>query len=147
MISPVLVIMESTWWLLMPWCLFGTRSSATITLTYGSQYQISSTCSAQYASVNRLSIGSDNGLLPIQCQAIILNSTGLSSIGPLGTNFIEILIKIQTFEFTKKHRKIPSAKWWPFCPGGDELKLTQYVSTHHELHVLYIYIPVMCIPS
>ena len=36
-----------------------------------------------YASVNRVSIGSDNGLSPIRCQAIIWNSAGLLSIGPL----------------------------------------------------------------
>ena len=29
--------------------------------------------------------------------------------------------KIQNFAFTKMHLKMSSAKWWPFCPGGDEL--------------------------
>ena len=43
------------------------------------------------------------------------------SIGPLGTNSYEILIKIQNFSFTKMHLKISSVKWQPFCPGGDEL--------------------------
>ena len=33
------------------------------------------------------------------------------------TNFSKILIKIQNFSFTKMHLKIPSAKWWQFCPG------------------------------
>ena len=46
------------------------------------------------ASVNRIRIGSDKGLLPIQRQAIILTKAGLS-MRPLGTNFIEILIKVQ----------------------------------------------------
>ena len=45
----------------------------------------------------------------------------LLSIGPLGTNFSEILIKIQNVLFTKLHLNISSAKWRPFCPGGDEL--------------------------
>ena len=36
----------------------------------------------------------------------------------LGTNFSEILIKIQNFSFTKMHLKISSVKWRPFCPGG-----------------------------
>ena len=49
-----------------------------------------------YASVTRVSIGSDNGLAPIRCQAIILINTVLL-IGPLGTNSSEILITIQTF--------------------------------------------------
>ena len=43
------------------------------------------------------------------------------SIGPLRTNFKEILIKILNFSFTKMHLKILSAKWRPFCPRGDEL--------------------------
>ena len=46
------------------------------------------------------------------------------SIGLLGTNVSEILIKIQNFSFTKMHLKISFAKWWPFCPGGDELMET-----------------------
>ena len=70
---------------------------------------------------NWLSISSDNGLAPIRHQAIILTNAGLLSIGPLGTNFSEIWIKICNFSFTKNHLKISSAKWRPFCPGGDEL--------------------------
>ena len=75
-----------------------------------------------YAPVNRVSIGSDNGLSPIRRQSIILTNAGLLSIGPLRTNVIEILIKIQNFSFTKMHLKITSAKRRPFYPGGDELK-------------------------
>ena len=50
-------------------------------------------------------IGSDNGLSPGQRQAIIWTNAGILSIGPLGTNFIEILIGIQAFPFTKMHLK------------------------------------------
>ena len=46
-------------------------------------------------------IGSDNGLSPGRCQAIIRTNAGILSIGHLGTNFIEILIEIQTFSLTK----------------------------------------------
>ena len=46
-----------------------------------------------YASVNRVSIDSDNGLSPIRYQAIIWTIAGLLLIEPLGTNFSEILIK------------------------------------------------------
>ena len=74
-----------------------------------------------YASVKQVSIGSDNGLPPIRHQDIVWTRAGLLSIRPLGTNFSEILIKVQNFSFTKKHLKILSAKWWPFCPGEDEL--------------------------
>ena len=36
-------------------------------------------------------------------------------IGPLGTNFSEILIKIQNFSFMKMPVKILSVKWQPSC--------------------------------
>ena len=39
----------------------------------------------------------------------------------LGTNFSKFLIKIQIFSFMKMHQKILSAKWRPFCRGGDEV--------------------------
>ena len=57
---------------------------------------------------------------PNRCQAIIWTNTGLLSIGPLGTNFSEILIKIENFSFKEIASKISSAKWWPFCPRGDD---------------------------
>ena len=36
-------------------------------------------------------------------------------IGPLGTNFSEILIELYTFPFKKIHLKMSSGKWRPFC--------------------------------
>ena len=57
-------------------------------------------------------IGSDNGLSPDQCQAIIWNKAGILLSGPLGTNFSEILIKIIKFSFKKMHLKVSSAKWF-----------------------------------
>ena len=48
-------------------------------------------------------IGSDNGLSPGQCQAIIWTNAGILLIRPLATNFSEILIKIYTFSFKKIH--------------------------------------------
>ena len=67
-------------------------------------------------------IGSDNGLSPARCQAIIWTNAGILLIGPLGTNFSEILIRIQTFSFTKMHLKMLSAKWRPFCLGLNVLR-------------------------
>ena len=46
-------------------------------------------------------IGSDNGLSPGRRQAIIWTNAGILFIGPLGTNFSEILIEIPTFSFKK----------------------------------------------
>ena len=62
-------------------------------------------------------IGSTNGLLPGRCQAIIWTNAGILLIGPLGTNFSEILSKIHSFSFKKMHLKMSSAKWPPFCFG------------------------------
>ena len=61
-------------------------------------------------------IGSDNGLSPGWCQAIIWRNVWILLIGPLGTNFSRILIKIHIFSFKKMHLKM-SAKWQPFCLG------------------------------
>ena len=60
-------------------------------------------------------IASDNGLSPDRRQAIIWTNAGILQIGLLQTNFIEILIEIQTFSFRKMHLKRSSAKWWPSC--------------------------------
>ena len=60
-------------------------------------------------------IGSDNGLSPGRRQAIIWTNARILLIGPLGTNFNEILIEINTFLFRKMHLKMSSAKWRLFC--------------------------------
>ena len=72
-------------------------------------------------------IGSDNGLSPGRRQAIIWTNAGILLIGPLGTNFIEILIGMQTFSFKKIHLKMSSAKWRPFGLGLNVLTGTYYL--------------------
>ena len=79
-------------------------------------------------------IGSDNGLSPGQCQAIIWTNTGMLFIGPIGTNFSEILIKIYTFSFRKMQLKMSSGKWHPFCLGLNVL-------THWGLDRMKWYFP------
>ena len=49
----------------------------------------------------RTIIGSENGLSPGRRQAIIWTNDVILLIGPLGTNFNENLIGIQTFSFKK----------------------------------------------
>ena len=68
-------------------------------------------------------VGSDNGLSPGRRQAIIWTNDGILLIGPLGTNFSEILFGIQTFSFNKMHLKMSSAKWRPFCLGLNVLNI------------------------
>ena len=64
---------------------------------------------------SKLSIlGSDNGLSPGRRHAINLTNAGILLIWPLGTNFSEILIEINTFSFKKRRLKVSSAKWRPF---------------------------------
>ena len=75
-----------------------------------------------YASFNMVIICSDNGLLPLWHQAIIWTNAKILIIGPLGTNFSEILIGVQTFSFKKLHLKRSSAKWRLFYLGLNELK-------------------------
>ena len=68
-------------------------------------------------------IGSNNGLWPERRQAVIRNNAGILLIGPLGTNFSEILIGIQTFSLKKIHLKMSSAKCRPFCLGLNVLNV------------------------
>ena len=58
----------------------------------------------------------------IYCRLFICRQFGswtndLLSIEPLGTNFSEILIAIQTFSLKKMYCKMPSAKCQPSCLG------------------------------
>ena len=90
-------------------------------------------------------IGSDNGLSPDRRQAIIWTNAGILLIGPLGTNFSEILFEILTFSFKKMRLKVSSAKRRPFClglnvlthwPMGDVMyyfKFLQCSNTFYEL--------------
>ena len=80
-----------------------------------------------HIGVNELTIiGSDNGLSPGRRQAIIWTTVGILLIGPLGTNFSEMLIKIYTFSFKIMHSKMSSGKRRPFCLGLNMLTLVRY---------------------
>ena len=79
-------------------------------------------------------IGSDNGLSPGRRQAIIWTNDGILLIGPLGTNFSEILIEIHTFSLKKMHLKMSSAKWRPFGLGLNVLKCTWKIKLINRMH-------------
>ena len=86
--------------------------------TLNAQHGLTHWGRATHICVSELTIiGSDNGLSPGRRQAIIWTNDGILSIGPLGTNFSEILFGIQTFSFNKMHLKMSSAKWRPFFLG------------------------------
>ena len=62
-------------------------------------------------------IGSDNGLLPPQRQAIIWNNAAILFFRSLGTTFSEIEIEMHMFSFQKMYLKMSYGKWRPFCLG------------------------------
>ena len=70
---------------------------------------------------------SDNGLSPGRRQAIIWTNAGILLIRPLGTNFSEILIGIQTFWFKKMRL---TGKWRPLCLGLNVLNKTMFERCH-----------------
>ena len=80
-------------------------------------------------------IGSDNDLSPGLRQAIIWTNAGLLLIGPLGTNFSEILIEIIALSFKKMHLKMSSAKWRPFCLGLNVLINRMYFTFPYTMHI------------
>ena len=86
------------------------------------------------------SIASENGLSPGRRQAIIWNNAGILLIGPLGTNFGEILIEIQKFSLNKIRLKISSAKCRPFCLGLNVL--TAVAGTYHSTAATAAYWPI-----
>ena len=80
-------------------------------------------------------IGSDNGLSPGRRQANIWTNAGILLIWPLGTNFNEILIGIQTFSFKKMHLNcrlrngvhfVPAPMWLTSRMLGNFIYVTQH---------------------
>ena len=80
-------------------------------------------------------IVSDNGLSPGWRQAIIWINVEILLMWPLGTNFSEILIKIQIFPFKKLHLKISSEKRRPFCLG---LNVLIHCQSQQDIHQVTI---------
>ena len=70
---------------------------------------------------NLSSIGSDNSLSPGRRQAIIWTNAGILLIGPLGTNFVEILIEIHTFIQENAFENV-------VCEMASVLSRSQYVN-------------------
>ena len=90
-------------------------------------------------------IGSDNGLSPGCCQAIIWTNAGIFLIQTLGTNFSEIVSKkIHAFSFKKMHLKMSSVKWRPFCLGLNELiSFLNFVMIFVVYLLCFVFIPLV----
>ena len=89
-------------------------------------------------------IGSDKGLSPDRREAIIWTNAGILLVGPLRTNFSEILIKIHNFSLWKIHFKM-SGKWRPSCLGLNVLNDWYWNSIAHYTSISsstprYVYI-------
>ena len=85
-------------------------------------------------------IGSDNGLSPGRRQAISWTNDGILLIGPLGTNFSEILMEILTFLFTKMRSKVSSATRRPFCLGLNMLIYPWRYTNCCSEHRMYLHL-------
>ena len=89
-----------------------------------------------HISVGKLTIiGSDNGVSPGRRQAIIWTNAAILLNGPLGTNFSEILIGVQTFPLKKMHLKMLSTKWHPLCLGLNVLTHWGIVTPYGDIEL------------
>ena len=77
-------------------------------------------------------IGSDYGLSPGRHQAITWTNVGILLFGPLGTNFSEMFIEINTFSFKKIHLKMSPGNWRPFWLSLNGLICKIPVTNHTE---------------
>ena len=88
-------------------------------------------------------IGSDNGLSPGWHQAIKWTNAEILLIGPVGTNFSEILITIKTFSLKKLCLKISFCEMlcissWPQCVNtwGRDKKGSHVADRHFQISFL-----------
>ena len=80
--------------------------------------------------MNWVRTGSRNGLSPVRCQTITWSNSDLQSIGPSGTNFNEIRIKIQKCSFMQNAFENTVCDLAAICPGYElTYKNPQYLST------------------
>ena len=127
LLSPIVCIY---YWINWPWSLFRQTVSLTpMAQTYLSVLlthwgRVTHICASEI-----IIIGSDNGLSPGRRQAIIWTNAGILLIGPMGINFNEILIEINTFSFNKMHLKMSSAKWRLFRLGLNVLNTDRGIGT------------------
>ena len=75
-------------------------------------------------------IGSDNGLSPGQCQAIICTNAGILLIKKILPNFTEVLSEINIFSFNEILLKALYVKLQQFCLG---LNVLTYQLPSHQV--------------
>ena len=109
----------SSYFILIAWIYFRNyKTYSRFKVLQQSMFILSHSGRVTYICISKqITIGSDNGLLPDQRQAIIWTNAEIMLIAPIGTNLSEILIKIYTFSFKKMHLKMSSGECWRFCLG------------------------------
>ena len=106
----------------------------------GSQHCLTHWGWVTHKRISKLTIiGSENGLIPGGHQAIIWTNDGILLIGPLRTNFSEILIEIHTFSFRKMDLKMSAGKWQPFCLSLSVLSYIDSVVTVYSLALKIVF--------
>ena len=85
-------------------------------------------------------IGSDNGLSPGRCQAIIRTNAGILLIRTIGTNFSEILSEVHIFPFQIMHLKMSSGKWRPFWLDLNVLSPSSQVESHNDANYVVTFV-------
>ena len=103
------------------------RSQLYFTFVYTNMFKVRYVCiwillihwgRVTHTCISKLTnIDSYDGLSPGRRQAMIWTKAEILLIGPLGTDFIEILNEIHTFSFKKMHLKLLPGKCQPFCLG------------------------------
>ena len=94
-------------------------------------------------SVQHTNIASDNGLSPVQRQAIIWTIPAMLSIRTEGTYFSEILFKMQKFSFKEMHLEMSSAQVAAILAGLNMLIQIRHNSTKC-LYWSYNYFALVC---
>ena len=80
----------------------------------------------------------DNGLSLGRCQAIVWTNARMLLIGPLGTNFSEILMEIHIFSYKRTHPfKVSSVRCRPFSLGLKVLSLVFSIKSESQSRHLY----------
>ena len=125
------ILVFDMWWKMVSYhhCAICVITSTSCEIYIYIYIQINHLCITHWGRVTHICIGnltiigSDNGLSPGRQQDIIWTNAGILLIGPLGTNFSEISVKILTFSLKKIHLNMSAAKWWPSCLGLNMLIL------------------------
>ena len=120
---------------LVCWCLNSSVTCGTVRSSQEVDVSLSHSAVLHYIDLGN-SLTQGNGLSPAWHQAITWTKAHLLSIGPLGTNFSEIWIKIQNFSLIKNAFENVVCEMAAILPEGDELKSPD-ISWHSQVGICH----------